>query len=273
MKTVIVIPARYGSSRLPGKPLLMLGGQTMLERVVNLSRVAADGLPNVTILVATEDDRIAEHCRQLGVDYMMTSDHHLTGTDRVAEVVKRLPEQPDFVLNMQGDAPLTPPQCLRAMITTFQKTGCDVITPVTQLTWQQLDSLRQTKSSTPFSGTTVTFNPMTGKAFWFSKTIIPAIRQETEQRKTQQKSPVFRHIGLYGYSSAVLEQYVHLPEGQFERLEGLEQLRFLENNYTIHCVVVELNQHANMSGIDSPEDVVRAEALIAKQGELLTKVI
>lgn len=269
MKTSIVIPARYASTRLPGKPLAMINGQTMLQRVVRLSQTAALGLKNVSVVVATDDDRITQHCKEIGITSIMTPAEAPSGTDRVAEAVRQMQDKPDFILNMQGDAPLTPPDFLRAMIEAFIASPCDCITPVTQLSWEQLDKLRQNKLTTPYSGTTATFDEKTGRAFWFSKMILPAMRKEDELRKKSDKSPVFRHIGLYGYSLNMLEKYGSLPESKFEKLEGLEQLRLLENGYTIRCVPVDFKGRANMSGIDSPEDIVRAEALIAKHGELL----
>ena len=170
---------------------------------------------------------------------------------------------------MQGDAPLTPPDFLVSMIESFTKNPCDVVTPVTQLTWEQLDTLRENKKTTPFSGTCAVFDEDTGKAFWFSKNIVPAIRKEEEMRKESELSPIFRHIGLYGYSAEMLKTYGTLQEGKFEKLEGLEQLRVIENGYTVCCVPVDYKGRANMSGVDSPEDVVRAEALIEKHGELV----
>jgi 3-deoxy-manno-octulosonate cytidylyltransferase (CMP-KDO synthetase) len=271
MHTAIIIPARYASTRLPGKPLMMIRGQTMLQRVVNLSRAAASGLDNVSVIVATDDERISAHCQEIGVDSVMTSAQALTGTDRVAEAVHQLASPPDFILNMQGDTPLTPPDFLRAMIDSFAAVPCDVVTPVTQLSWQQLDALRRNKLSTPFSGTTAVFNQQTGQAFWFSKNIIPALRKEEELRQKSDQSPIFRHIGLYGYSRAMLQQFLTLPESTFEQLEGLEQLRILEHGYTIRCVPVDYHGRASMSGVDSPEDIERAEALIAHHGELLSQ--
>ena len=269
MKTVIIIPARYASTRLPGKPLVMISGQTLLERVVRLSQAAADGLKNVSVVVATDDDRITQHCKEIGVAVLMTPPESPTGTDRIAEAVRQMNDKPDFILNMQGDAPLTPPDFLQAMIGAFIASPCDAVTPVTQLTWKQLDKLRQNKLTTPFSGTTAVFDKKTRNAFWFSKNIIPAMRKEEDLRNKSDKSPIFRHIGLYGYSLTMLENYINLPESKFEKLEGLEQLRLLENGYTIRCVPVDFKCRANMSGIDSPEDIARAEALIAKHGELL----
>jgi 3-deoxy-manno-octulosonate cytidylyltransferase (CMP-KDO synthetase) len=269
MHTTIVIPARYASVRLPGKPLVMISGKTMLQRVVHLSRAAAEGLKNVSVVVATDDERIAQHCHELGVMSVMTPAEAPSGTDRVAEAVRQMTNKPDFILNMQGDAPLTPPDFLRTMIEAFVASPCDAVTPVTQLSWQQLDELRQNKRTTPFSGTTAVFDELTGNAFWFSKNIIPALRKEEELRQKSDKSPIFRHIGLYGYSLSMLEKYIGLPESKFETFEGLEQLRILENGYTIRCVPVDYKGRASMSGVDSPQDVVRAEALIAKYGELL----
>ncbi|KTD72516.1 3-deoxy-manno-octulosonate cytidylyltransferase [Legionella tucsonensis] len=269
MHSVIVIPARYASTRLPGKPLAMIRGQTMLQRVVRLSRAAAEGLKNVSVLVATDDERIVQHCNEIGVTSIMTSPEAPSGTDRVAEAIRSMKNKPDFIINMQGDAPLTPPDFLRALIDAFSASPCDAVTPVTQLTWKQLDALRQNKLTTPFSGTTAVFNEKTGNAFWFSKNIIPAIRNEEALRKKSDNSPIFRHIGLYGYSLDMLEKYITLPESTFEKMEGLEQLRILENGYTLRCIPVDYKGRVNMSGIDSPEDVVRAEALITQYGELL----
>jgi 3-deoxy-manno-octulosonate cytidylyltransferase (CMP-KDO synthetase) len=269
MKTAIVIPARYASTRLPGKPLAMVSGQTMLQRVVRLSQAAAHGLKDVTILVATDDNRITQHCDELGITSVMTPIDSPSGTDRVAAAVRQMTDKPDFILNMQGDAPLTPPDFLRAMIEAFAVAPCDCVTPVTQLSWEQLDKLRQHKQTTPFSGTTVTFDEKNHRALWFSKNIIPAMCKESKLRENDKKSPIFRHIGLYGYSLNMLENYTKLSESKFEKLEGLEQLRMLENGYIIRCVPVDFKGRANMSGIDSPEDIARAEALIAQHGELL----
>ncbi|MCK5658892.1 MAG: 3-deoxy-manno-octulosonate cytidylyltransferase [Alphaproteobacteria bacterium] len=269
VKTAIIIPARYASTRLPGKPLVKIAGRTMLERVVRIAEAAADGMEDVSVLVATDDDRISKHCEDIGVRSVMTRPECQSGTDRVAEAVRQMKEKPDFILNMQGDAPLTPPDFLREMHISFTSMPCDVVTPVTQLTWAQLDKLWEDKKTTPFSGTCAVFDQNTGAAFWFSKNIIPALRKEKDLRVAGDLSPVFRHIGLYGYSAKMLEIYNVLPEGRFEKLEGVEQLRVIENGYTIRCVPVDYKGRANMSGVDSPEDVSRAEELIAKHGGLV----
>ncbi|KTD03966.1 3-deoxy-manno-octulosonate cytidylyltransferase [Legionella geestiana] len=261
MKTLIVIPARFGSTRLPGKPLVMIGGQSMLSRVVQLCQEAASGLKDVSIVVATDDRRIGEHCDLLGVEWQMTAKEARSGTDRVAEVVRSRADSDDFILNMQGDAPLTPPDFLRAMMDTFAEHPTDAVTPVVQLSWDELDTLRENKRTTPFSGTTAVFD-VTGRALWFSKTIIPAIREEAALREASSMSPVFRHIGLYGFARKTLLEYVNLPESPYEKLEGLEQLRLLENCYTLRCVPVDYKGRPGMSGVDSPDDVQRAQALL-----------
>jgi 3-deoxy-manno-octulosonate cytidylyltransferase (CMP-KDO synthetase) len=271
MKTAIIIPARYGSTRLPGKPLAMIAGQTMLQRIVHIAQAAIKGMnPNdVVIAVATDDERIIKHAQELGVLGLMTPVECPTGSDRVEAAARMLDMKADFIMSFQGDAPLTPPDFITAMIQSFEKNPTDVVTPVTQMTWEQLDKLRDNKKTTPYSGTLAVFDEKTGKAFWFSKNIIPVLRKEEKMRAEGPMSPIFHHIGLYGYSSAMLSKYITLPEGKFEVFEGLEQLRVLENGYTIRCVPVDYKGRASMSGVDSPEDVGRAEALIAKHGELL----
>jgi 3-deoxy-manno-octulosonate cytidylyltransferase (CMP-KDO synthetase) len=269
MKTAIIIPARYGSTRLPGKPLALIAGQTMLQRVVRIAEAAAAGDPSITCLVATDDARIGKHADELGVRWVMTPMACSTGTDRARAAVAQLDAQPDFVVNLQGDVPLMPPDFVRALIDAYVAAPCEVVTPVTQLAWEDLDKLRDSKKTTPFSGTTAVFDDKTGKAFWFSKNILPALRKEADLRAKGPLSPVWRHIGLYGYSAAMLEKFGSLPEGQFEKLEGLEQLRVIENGYGVRCVPVDYKGRANMSGVDSSEDIARAEALIAKHGELL----
>ncbi|MEI7669065.1 MAG: manno-octulosonate cytidylyltransferase [Pseudomonadota bacterium] len=262
MKTAIIIPSRYGSTRLEGKPLIKIAGVTMLERVVLIAKKAAQIANEISVIVATDDERIAIHCREIDVDFIMTPPECPSGTDRVANAVNQLKYKPDFILNMQGDAPLTPPDFLEEMIKSFNASACDVVTPVVQLKWSELDKLRENKKTTPLSGTSAVFNEKTGNAFWFSKNIIPSIRNEEKLRQDSDLSPVFRHIGLYGYSMEMLNIYNKLPESKFEKLEGLEQLRIIENGYNIRCVKVDYKGRHNMSGVDSKEDVARAEELL-----------
>lgn len=260
MKTAIIIPARYGSTRFPGKPLTLIGGQTMLTRVVNIAKQVAEQHPDITIAVATEDERILKHAeKDIGIKCMMTSDDCATGSDRVLEAAKKLGDF-DFVLGLQGDAPFTPIDAPLKMIEAFQSNkDIHVVTPVVNLRWQELDSLREQKKVTPFSGTTAILNE-SGQALWFSKNILPAIRKEN---RDEEYSPVHQHIGLYGYRVDVLEKFVSLPQGHYEKLEGLEQLRLLENNIPVQTVTISVDAGLAQAGIDSPEDVDRAEKILA----------
>ncbi len=267
MQGAIIIPARWNSTRLPGKPLALIAGLTMLERVVRIARRAAEGL-SVQIAVATDDDRIVAHAEKLGVAAIQTPAACATGTDRVCAAIRQMAAVPDYVLNLQGDAPLTPPDFVRAILNRQIHGDFDVATPVAQLTWEELDGLREAKKHTPHSGTLAVFDQNSGKAHWFSKAVVPVMRSEALLRQQSDMSPVWRHIGIYGYSRDMLEKFVSLTEGVYERLEGLEQLRILEHGYSMACVPVSYGDRPGMSGVDSPEDIGRAEALIAKHGDL-----
>lgn len=268
MKTLLVIPARYASTRLPGKPLEKIAGRTMLSRVHDIAKKAAEGR-FVEIVVATDDKRIGDHCEEIGAKWVMTPESCRTGTDRALAAMEALDDkEAGNIINLQGDAPLTPPDFLTAMIDAFETANAEVITPVVRLSWDELDALRKSKAETPFSGTTVVVDEH-DYAMWFSKSIIPAIRKEDDLRKTEKLSPVYRHIGVYGYRRPMLEAFVDLEQGRYEKLEGLEQLRIIEHGFRIHCVKVDYAGRPAMSGVDSPQDIKRAEALIAKYGEIL----
>lgn len=259
MKTAIIIPARYASTRFPGKPLTLIGGQSMLSRVVDVARKAMENLDNITLAVATEDQRIADHSAEIGVECVMTSNSCATGSDRVLEALDSLGNGFDFVLGLQGDAPFTPPEAPIKMIEAFKNNPeIEVVTPVINLRWEELDKLREQKKITPFSGTTAIINAQ-GRALWFSKNILPAIRKE---KREGEFSPVHQHIGLYGYRVDVLRKFVSLPQGHYEQLEGLEQLRLLENNISIQTVKLDIASGLAQAGIDSPEDVARAEKML-----------
>lgn len=263
MSIAIVIPARYASTRFPGKPMAKIAGVSMLERVYKLALRATPGL-DAEIIIATEDQRIADHAKSFGAPCVLTPDDCPTGSDRVLAAVKTMARRPDFVLNMQGDAPFTPPSILRAVIETWQRDKTlSVVTPIVNLRWAELDTLRDNKKMTPFSGTCCVTDA-NGGAIWFSKNIIPAIRKEN---RGEEFSPVQQHIGLYGFRTDVLERFVSLPEGRYEKLEGLEQLRLLENNIPVQTVTVDVALGMAQAGIDSPEDVQRAEEMLERYGE------
>lgn len=270
MKIAIAIPARYASTRFPGKPLVEIDGQSMLSRVVKLARKVAKPFEDIDIFVATEDERIAEHAQKIGVECVMTSDLCESGSDRTLEAIKVREdngiEPPDYVINLQGDAPFTPPNVLKAMIKAIEENPhAQVLTPVHRLSWNDLDRLRESKKDTPFSGTTAIVNNE-GYAMWFSKNIIPAIRKEASLREKSSISPVYQHMGLYGFQLKFLKHFCACLPGTYEQLEGLEQLRMLENGIKITAVEIDdIKEGVIQSGIDTPEDVARVERLLASQ--------
>lgn len=266
MSSAIIVPARYASSRFPGKPLAMLGGQTMVERTFRNAQKAADDLDDCVALIATDDSRIATHCVEAGLRYVMTDPDLPSGSDRALAAVESYENSSgqtiDIIVNLQGDSPFTPAHHVISVLDLLRKEPeFEVATPYIQLSWEALDQMREDKVATPFSGTTIVCAPK-GKALWFSKNILPAIRKEEELRKESPLSPVCRHIGLYAYRKAALQKFVSLPQGHWEKLEGLEQLRCLENGVSIGGVQVEPSEVA-ISGIDTPEDLRRAEAILA----------
>ena len=261
MKIAIIIPARYGSTRFPGKPLAPINGKAMIDHVYDLALDASRDYKNIEVIIATDDVRIEAHCHGKKRHVLMTSESCRTGSDRVLEAAVKLEDEPDIVVNLQGDAPLTPVIALQNVIKAFHiDPQCQVATPVQQLAWGDLDRLRRNKQTTPFSGTTAILDK-NNQALWFSKNILPAIRKEDSLRAKSDLSPVYQHLGLYGYRLDILKKFVNLPEGRYEALEGLEQLRFLENGISITCVDIPHNEIVN-SGVDSPEDIGRAEALL-----------
>lgn len=261
MKIVVIIPARFASTRFPGKPLALINGRAMIDHVHDLAVLAVKPFGDTAIYVATDDDRIEHYCKAQGYKVSRTSETCKTGSDRVLEAAVKLSDEPDIVINLQGDAPLAPIEALQKIIEAFvHNPETQVATAVKELSWAQLDHLRENKKKTPFSGTTVILNKK-DKALWFSKTILPTIRKEAEMRETNDMSPVLQHIGLYGYRLDILRKFVNLPEGHYEKLEGLEQLRFIENDIAIQCVRLPKDVIVH-SGIDSPEDVASAEKIM-----------
>jgi 3-deoxy-manno-octulosonate cytidylyltransferase (CMP-KDO synthetase) len=265
MKTLIVIPARYASSRFPGKPLHKINGVSMLARTVRAAQRAGQAA-KARVLVATDDDRIAAHAREIGVDPVMTDPDLPSGTDRCRAAADIAAPDADFIVNLQGDAPFTPPAHIAALIDNASKG--DVVTPVIPLTWDRLDDLRARKQTTPFSGTTC-IRAEDGRAIWFSKNILPAMRAEEKLRKLDRFSPVLQHVGLYGYKRDALARIASLPPSNYEELEGLEQLRFLENGLTVYAVEVEAS-NLPQSGIDTREDAERATAVLQAHGDPYT---
>ncbi len=269
-RLAIAIPARYGSTRFLGKPLAEIAGKTMLSRVIDIANKAAEPYDDISVFVTTDDKRIADHVAELGAICINTPTSCATGSDRVLSAIRQLNEYPDFIINLQGDAPFTPPSIIRQICDEFENNPrSEIITPVHKLSWNELNNLRESKLKTPFTGTTAIIDK-NHNALWFSKNIIPAIRDEENLRLQSDISPIHQHIGLYGFRSDILEKFCRLPQGIYEQLEGLEQLRMLENNIKIKTINIDVAEGMVQSGIDSPEDIKRAENHIKKYGEVIS---
>ncbi|WP_375429337.1 3-deoxy-manno-octulosonate cytidylyltransferase [uncultured Sphingomonas sp.] len=272
-RDLLVVPARWGSTRLPGKPLLAVAGRTLLSRVVEVARRGAALAGGARLLVATDDERVAAHARALGVEVAVTSPAITTGSGRALAAVRAAAPHAERLVNLQGDAPFTPPATVAALLaairagagTEAEMEAGAVATPVVRLGWDELDALRAHKRAAPFSGTTCIVGP-DRRALWFSKQVLPAIRDEEALRALGGPSPVHQHVGLYAYRVDALARFEAAPSSFHERLEGLEQLRFLELGMTIRAVPVAASIFP-ATGIDTPADVARAEALIATHGD------
>ncbi|WP_448661646.1 3-deoxy-manno-octulosonate cytidylyltransferase [Sphingomonas sp. CJ20] len=265
MTDLIVIPARYGSKRLPGKPLLKIAGHSLLARVVAVARRAQQAFDDVDIVVATDDPRIAAHADEIGCDVVMTDSAISSGSGRALAAARARPTPPRAIINLQGDAPFIPADVVRQLIEAVRVSEGGVVTPVVPLDWDDLDVLRAHKQSAPFSGTTCVRGP-DGRAHWFSKNILPAIRDEEKLRAAGPASPVLRHLGLYAYRYAALEQFEAAEPSLYETLEGLEQLRFFALGIPVHTVEIA-RPRISMSGIDTAEDITLAERMIAEFGD------
>ncbi|MDR2424220.1 MAG: 3-deoxy-manno-octulosonate cytidylyltransferase [Prevotellaceae bacterium] len=265
---LIIIPARYESSRLPGKPLMKIKGVEMLKRVAGIAQYICQTNENCGYCVATDDDRIMQFCGANGINAAMTSKNCRNGTERCCDLISGLPVSPKLVINLQGDNPLCPPWIIQEIIDEWRKTVADVYTPVIALNWDEYDRLSADKQETPFSGTTVIADK-NGFALAFSKNIIPAVRKPAKARKTMMLSPIMRHIGLYAYTVQTLDQYSSLAESPYENdcIEGLEQMRFLYNGLKIKLVTTNYRGRETCSGVDSVQDIERVEKIIDKFGE------
>ncbi len=256
--TCIIIPARYASKRLPGKPInAVITGQSLIERVWNLAN-KVQGIEGV--YVATDDERIVRHVESFGGKALMTASELPSGTDRTHAALQLLPESIAAVVNLQGDAPLTPPWVIQALVDEISRPGGPPIaTPAVELSESQLEDFAASKLSSPSSGTTVVVS-VSGRALYFSKQILPFSRD-------RRHSPVLRHIGMYAYGREALARLVAIPPTPLEETEGLEQLRALESNIDIKVVKVDYRGRTHHS-IDHPNDIAIAEDIIAREGEL-----
>ncbi|MBK7389580.1 MAG: 3-deoxy-manno-octulosonate cytidylyltransferase [Bacteroidia bacterium] len=243
MKVLGIIPARFGSTRFPGKPLAKIHGVTMIERVYRRAKLA-NSLNDV--IVATDDQRIYDHVVSFGGKVMMTSDQHPSGTDRCAEVIAKINVAYDVVINIQGDEPYIHPQQIDLLVDCFKSGSAPLATLVKQITQvAELDQVNLPKVVIDNSG----------KALYFSRSVVPFTKPEDRSRAVEQ-GLYYKHIGIYGYRASLLPELAALPKSKLEIMESLEQLRWLENGYSI---ITAISDHENIA-VDSPEDIVLIES-------------
>ncbi|MDR2413488.1 MAG: 3-deoxy-manno-octulosonate cytidylyltransferase [Odoribacteraceae bacterium] len=272
-RVLIVIPARYHSTRLPGKPLREIRGVAMVERVARAAAAACRDIPGSARVVATDHGDIERFCREKGIPVVMTPGDCRDGTERCLHATRAVEratgETPRLVVNLQGDNPLCPPGVVVDLVRAWEaEPGAAVYTPCTRLDWKAYDALVEAKMTTPYSGTTVLVDKFMN-ALAFSKGMLPVIRRPGEARRLSPFSPARRHVGLYAYSRATLEQYATLEPSPLERaeIEGLEQTRFLHNGLKVRVVEVDLQGLEAITGVDSEEDVARVEEILARCDE------
>jgi 3-deoxy-manno-octulosonate cytidylyltransferase (CMP-KDO synthetase) len=262
VNTVILIPARYASTRYPGKPLVELKGATgVAKSLIHRSVEAARRVAGVSgVFVVTDDERIADGCSSAKVGVIMTAPTCRNGTERCAEALAQLHE-PDLVINFQGDALLTPAHFVEALIERMRRDDVDVATPAMQLRSAEVQALRKEEAGGRVGGTTVVTDSG-GHALYFSKRLIPHL---PERALAGEMSPVRLHVGVYAYRPLALAAYAETPPSELEELEGLEQLRFLAAGIPVAVVDVEPPPFA-LRELNNPEDVGPIEEALARAG-------
>lgn len=238
MPVLGLIPARYASTRFPGKPLVDIAGKSMIQRVFEQAKKC---MQLDDVVVATDDERILNHVLEFGGNAVMTSTEHQSGTDRCAEVSLQYPDY-DVIINIQGDEPFIDPEQIGKVISCFDSPDTQLATLVKKIGSEQ-----------------ELFNPNSPKviinknseAIYFSRLPLPYIRGQ-EQENWLQHFTFFKHIGIYGYRADILHQATKLPVSSLEKAESLEQLRWIENGYKIKVAETDLETYA----IDTPEDIV-----------------
>ena len=243
MKFIGIIPARYASTRFPGKPLAILGGKTVIQRVYEqVANVLGEAY------VATDDERIFKAVEQFGGRAVMTRNDHKSGTDRIEEAAQKIKTDADVIINIQGDEPF------------IQKSQLETVKHLFDDPQTQIATLGK-----PFETMEAVENPnspkiicdVNGYAMYFSRSVIPYIRGK-EQKEWIKHFPFIKHIGLYAYRREVLSEITKLPQSPLELAESLEQLRWLQNGYRIKVGLTDVET----VGIDTPEDLQRAEQFI-----------
>jgi 3-deoxy-manno-octulosonate cytidylyltransferase (CMP-KDO synthetase) len=237
MKTLGIIPARFASTRFPGKPLVDIAGKSMIQRVYEQAKKC---IHLSEVIIATDDDRIFEHVHHFGGKAVMTSPDHQSGTDRCAEVAEKYPEY-DVIVNIQGDEPYIDPEQISKLISCFNDAGTQIATLIKKVSTNE--ELHNTNSPK------VIVNKYS-EAIYFSRSPLPHIRGQEPQNWLQHFT-YFKHIGIYGYRVDILQQITKLSVSSLEKAESLEQLRWIENGYKIKVAETEIETIA----IDTPGDL------------------
>lgn len=243
MKFIGIIPARYASTRFPGKPLAMLGGKSVIQRVYEQVKDVLDD-----VYVATDDRRIFDMVLSFGGKVVMTSSSHQSGTDRIAEAIEKIGGDWDVIVNVQGDEPFIQQEQVEAVCRCFEDESTQIAT--LGKPFATMEAARNVNSPK-----IVVDNQ--GFAMYFSRSVIPFVRN-VEENEWIERFPFLKHIGVYAYRKEVLENITKLPQSSLEKAESLEQLRWLQNGYKIKVGLTDIET----VGIDTPEDLKRAEQLI-----------
>jgi 3-deoxy-manno-octulosonate cytidylyltransferase (CMP-KDO synthetase) len=236
-----IIPARYASTRFPGKPLADILGKSMLQRVYEQSS-KSKFLKRV--VVATDDERIFEHVKSFGGEVVMTAENHPSGTDRCWDAAQQIDEAFEYVVNVQGDEPFINPQQIDELASVLQDGDIELATQMVAVNcYELLVDKGEVK---------IVLNK-NNEAMYFSRSIIPFIKNVDEKDWLQQHT-YYRHVGMYAYRKDILERITKLPVSSLEKAESLEQLRWIENGFKIKCVVTQYDSHC----VDTPEDLEKA---------------
>ncbi len=264
MSVLIVIPARFASTRYPGKPLVELRGASGVSKsLIQRSWDAAMSVAGVDqVVVATDDLRIKDHVEAFGGQVVMTSTECQNGTERCAEALATLGADFDVIVNLQGDAPLTPSWFVEDLIAGLRANPvAEIATPVLRTDGQTLNSLLADRAAGRVGGTTAVFGA-DHNALYFSKEVIPYTGQTYADNE---ETPVFHHVGVYAYRPSALAAYPKWPAGPLEQLEGLEQLRFLERAVPTLCVEVPARGRQFWE-LNNPQDVDKIEKMLSDMG-------
>jgi 3-deoxy-manno-octulosonate cytidylyltransferase (CMP-KDO synthetase) len=247
MKFTAIIPARYASTRFPGKPLAVLGGKTVIQRVYEqVNNVLSE------VYVATDDERIFKCVESFGGKAVMTRSDHQSGTDRIQEAVEKTSTQTDVIINVQGDEPFIQPSQIQTLMQLFDDPSTQIGT-----LGKYFENIEAVEN--PNSPKIVIDNR--GFALYFSRSVIPYIRGK-ERQNWFGEYPFLKHLGVYAYRREVLTEVTKLPQSSLEKTESLEQLRWLQNGYRIRVGLTDVET----VGIDTPEDLQRAEAFLNQIG-------